>query len=123
MSDTKLGTPSRNRLLTASTCLTTLLESKANNETTAPSNNPNVFLSKNVKDITSLHAAAFSEARHTPGLAALGANLVAIQMDMCDGRIFLQRLGQGLEAATDQGLRLVPELYRSKMLKSRLLKT
>ena len=32
---------------------------------------------------------------------------------MCDGRIFLQRLGQGLEAATDQGLRLVPELYRT----------
>ena len=59
MSDTKLGTPSRNRLLTASTCLTTLLESRANNETTAPSNNPNLFLSKNV--------AAFSEAHHGRG--------------------------------------------------------
>ena len=49
---------------------------------------------------------------HT-GLGALGANLVVIQMDVRDGPVFLQRLGQGLEAATDQGLCLAPELYRS----------
>ena len=92
MPDAKLGTPSspsRNRLLTASTCLTTLLESKANNETTAPSNNPNVFLSKNVKDITSIHAATFSEARHAPGLGAHVANLVPSQIDARDGLVFL----------------------------------
>ena len=47
------------------------------------------------------------------GLAALGANLVAAQIDARDGLVFLQPLRQGLEAATDQGLRLVPELYRS----------
>ena len=48
------------------------------------------------------------------GLGALGANLVIIQIDARDGLVFLQHLCQGLEAATDQGLRLVPELYRSK---------
>ena len=48
------------------------------------------------------------------GLGALGTNPVVIQIDMCDGRIFLQGLSQGLEAATDPGLCLAPELYRSK---------
>ena len=41
----------------------------------------------------------------TPGLGALGTNLVAIQIDVRDGLVFLQRLGQGLEAAADQGWR------------------
>ena len=42
---------------------------------------------------------------HTPGLGALVANLEVIQIDGRDGCVFLQRLGQGLEAATDQGWR------------------
>ena len=42
----------------------------------------------------------------TSGLGALVANVVPSQIDVLDGRIDLQRLGQGLEAATDQGWRL-----------------
>ena len=37
------------------------------------------------------------------GSGALGTYLLVIQIDICDGRVYLQRLGQGLEAATDQG--------------------
>ena len=48
----------------------------------------------------------FCGARPTRGLGALGANVVLFQRDLCDGRIDLQRLGQGLEAATHQGRRL-----------------
>ena len=47
---------------------------------------------------------AFSGTHPTPGLGALGANLVVIQIDVCDGLVNLEPLGQGLEAATDQGL-------------------
>ena len=61
----------------------------------------NHFFSKNVKDITSIHAAALSEARHTPRLGALSAN-VASQTDARDGLVHLQHLGQSLEAAMDQ---------------------
>ena len=50
----------------------------------------------------------------TPGLGTLGPNLVVFQIDGRDGFVTLQRLSQGLEAATDQGWPLVPELYRSK---------
>jgi hypothetical protein len=49
------------------------------------------------------HSRVFSSAHNTPGLGALGANLFAAQNDFCDGRVYLQCLGQGLEAATDQG--------------------
>ena len=47
-------------------------------------------------------------AKPTPhaGLGTLGANLVVTQIDVRDGLVFLERLGQGLEAATDQGWRL-----------------
>ena len=48
----------------------------------------------------------FCEAHHTPGLGPLGTNLVGFQIDVRDGRVYLQCLGQGLEAATDQGWRL-----------------
>ena len=48
---------------------------------------------------------------HTTGLGALVADLVVPQIDVRDGRICLQRLAQGLEAATDQGWRLVRGLY------------
>ena len=50
---------------------------------------------------------------HTPGLGALGTNLVTTQINVRDGRVCLQRLGQGLETETDQGWRLHPGLYRS----------
>ena len=36
------------------------------------------------------------------GLGTLGANVGHAQIDVRDGVVFLQRLGQGLEAATDQ---------------------
>ena len=49
----------------------------------------------------------FCGAHHTPGLGTLGANLVVFQIDVRDGPVYLQCLGQGLEAATDQGWRLV----------------
>ena len=49
---------------------------------------------------------ASAEPTQTPSLGALGANLVALQTDVRDGLVFFQRLGQGLEAATDQGWRL-----------------
>ena len=55
-----------------------------------------------------------AEPSHTPGLEALVANPVPFQIDLCDGRVYLQRLGQGLETETDQGWRLHPGLYRSK---------
>ena len=42
-------------------------------------------------------------AHPTPGLGPFVANLVVAQTDCSDGRIDLQRLGQSLEAATDQG--------------------
>ena len=45
----------------------------------------------------------FCGAHHTPGLGTLGANVVIFQINGRDGRIFLQRLGQHLEAATHQG--------------------
>ena len=48
----------------------------------------------------------FSGAHHTPGLGALGTNLVAFQIDVRDGLVDFKCLGQGLEAATDQGCRL-----------------
>ena len=40
----------------------------------------------------------FCAAHPTPGLGALGANVVPIQINGCDGRIDLQSLGQRLEA-------------------------
>ena len=49
----------------------------------------------------------FCGAHHTPGLGALGTNLVVSQTDFCDGRVCLQCLRQGLEAATDQGWHFV----------------
>ena len=69
-----------------------LTRSKMNDETTAPPNHQN-FLSKDVGNVTSWHAAAFSGAHHTPGLGALGTNPVASQTDFCDGRVCLQHLG------------------------------
>ena len=63
--------------------------------------------------MTSIRAAAFNEHNGTPGLGTVGTNLVTFQIHVRDRRIFLQRLGQGLEAARDPSLRLLPELYRS----------
>ena len=63
--------------------------------------------------VASWHAAAFSGAHQSPGLGALVANLVPYQIDVRDGHICLQRLGQGLETERDQGWRLHPGLYRS----------
>ena len=58
----------------------------------------------------------FCETHRTPGLGALSANLVVIQLDICDGRVCLQRLGQGLEAATDQGWHVVQGFYRQNLI-------
>ena len=59
------------------------------------------------------HSAILRSPSHTPGLGALGANDVGIQTDARDGRVCLQRRGQGLETETDQGWRLHPGLYGS----------
>ena len=72
----------------------------------------NLLLSKNVKDMTSVHAAAFSGAHHTAGLGALGPNMVECQIDVRDGLVLLQHLDQGLEAAMDQGWR--PNFWPSR---------
>ena len=45
----------------------------------------------------------FCGAHPTPGLDTLVANVVQSQINGRDGRIYLQSLGQRLEAATDQG--------------------
>ena len=58
-------------------------------------------------DIFHQIAAAFCGARHTPGLGALGTNLVPSQIDVRDGLVDFKCLSQGLEAATDQGWHLV----------------
>ena len=59
------------------------------------------------------HSAILRSPSHTPGLGALGTNVVEKQTDARDGRVCLQRLGQGLETETDQGWRLHPGLYGS----------
>ena len=59
------------------------------------------------------HSAILRRPSHTPGLGALVTNLVESQIDVLDGRVCPQRLGQGLETETDQGWRLHPGLYRS----------
>ena len=52
------------------------------------------------------HAAAFNGAHHTPGLGTHVANMVVQQINVRDGLVYLEPLGQGLEAATNQGWRL-----------------
>ena len=64
----------------------------------------------------------FCVAHHTPGLGPLGANLVAVQIDFCDGRVYLQCLGQGLEAATDEGWRLVRGPFGQNLISEMLQK-
>ena len=64
-------------------------------------------------DIFHQIAAAFSGAGHTPGLGALVANLVVVQIDVRDALVDFKCLGQGLEAATDQGWRPHPGFYCS----------
>ena len=49
------------------------------------------------------HSAILRSPSHTPGLGPLGANLVVCQINLRDGRVYLQCLCQALEAATDQG--------------------
>ena len=80
-----------------------LPRSEMNDETTAPPKRQNFFLSKNVEDMTWIHAAAFNGDNRTPGLGTLVANLVSIQTDVRDALVDFKCLGQGLEAATDQG--------------------
>ena len=58
------------------------------------------------KIIKSWLSAAISESHHTPGLGALDTNLVTIQIDVRNGRVYLQCLGQGLKPATDRGWHL-----------------
>ena len=45
----------------------------------------------------------FCGAHHTPGLGPLGTNLVLVQNYVRDSLVDFKCLGQGLEAATDQG--------------------
>ena len=85
-----------------------------NDETTAPPNFKLVTVTGcRGHDIFHQIAAAFSGAHHTPGLGTLGANLVVLQIDVRDGLVDLQCLGQGLETETDQGWRPHPGFYCS----------
>ena len=52
--------------------------------TSATPNKPNIFLSKIVVDMTSIHAAAFNEDKRTPGLGTVGTNVNASQIHVCD---------------------------------------
>ena len=103
-----------------STCSKKSPRSTMNDETPAPPNHPNLSLSQDAgkvweSDIMNMpqHSAIQRSPSHTPGLGALVANLVESHIDVLDGRVCLQRLGQGLETETDQGWRLHPGLYRS----------
>ena len=64
----------------------------------------------------------FCGASHTPGLGPLGANLVVVQIDVRDGPVYFQCLGQGLEAATDQGWRLVRGPFGQTLISEMLRK-
>ena len=95
-----------------------------NDETTAPPNFKLVTVTGCPgHDIFHQIAAAFCGARHTPGLGALGTNLVLSQIDVRDGLVDFKCLGQGLEAATGQGWCLVRGPFGqnpiSEMLKKR----
>ena len=86
-------------------------------KTPAPPNHPNLSLSQDAGevqegDIMTCRSIQRSPS-HTPGLGPLGTNLAASQIDVRDGRVCLQRLGQGLETETDQDWRLHPGFYRS----------
>ena len=83
--------------------------------TTGPPNHPSLSLPQDGHDIMTCRSIqrVFCGDHPTPGLGTLGPNLVVFQIHVRDASIFLQRLGQGLEAARDPSLRLVPELYRS----------
>ena len=90
---------------------------RMNDETPAPPNHPNLSLSQDAGevqegDIMTCRSIQRSPS-HTPGLGPLGTNLAASQIDVRDGRVCLQRLGQGLETETDQDWRLHPGFYRS----------
>ena len=77
-----------------------------NDETTAPPNFKLVTVTGCRKhDIMTCSIQRFSGAHHTPGLGALGTNLVLSQIDVRDGLVDFKCLGQGLEAATGQGWR------------------
>ena len=94
-----------------------------NDETTAPPNFKLVTVTGCPgHDIFHQIAAAFSGAHHTPGLGALGTNLVLDQIDVCDRRVYLQHLGQGLEAATGQGWRLVRGPFGQNLISEMLKK-
>ena len=90
-----------------STCSKKSPRSTMNDKTIAPPKRPNLSLSKDAGKVwesdimTCRSIQRFYGAHHTPGLGPLGANLAMSQIDVRDGRIYLQCLGQGLEAATD----------------------
>ena len=90
----ELGKQSRNQqLLTASTYLTTLLDQRWMMKLQHLRKNKFYFCQRMSRTWTWIHAAAFNGAHHTPGLGPLVANPVVIQTDICDGRVYLQRLG------------------------------
>ena len=97
--------------------------SEMNDETTAPPNFKLVTVTGCPgHDIFHQIAAAFSGAHHTPVLGALVANLVVIQIDVRDGLVDFKCLGQGLEAATDQGWRLVRGPFGQNLISEMLKK-
>ena len=115
-----LNQPRNPHFHSPSTCSKKSPRSTMNDETPAPPNHPNLSLSQDAgkgmgkrhHDMPQ-HSAILRSPSHRPGLGAVGTNLVPGQIDARDGRVCLQRLGQGLETETDQGWRLHPGLYRS----------
>ena len=100
-----------------STCPKKSPRSTMNDETPAPPNHPNLSLSQDAgkvweSDIMTCRSIQRFCGAH-PAHQAFGTNFVVNQTNARDGRVCLQRLGQGLETETYQGWRLHPGLYRS----------
>ena len=103
-----------------STCSKKSPRSTMNDETPAPPNHPNLSLSQDAGKVwesdimTCRSIQRFCGAHPTHQALAPSAPIwLFVQIDVRDGRVCLQRLGQGLETETDQGWRLHPGLYRS----------
>ena len=103
-----------------STCSKKSPRSTMNDKTPAPPNHPNLSLSQDAGKVwesdimTCRSIQRFCGAHPTHQALAPSAPIWLFLKSMFrDGRVCLQRLGQGLETETDQGWRLHPGLYRS----------
>ena len=111
--------PRNSHFLSPSTCSKKSPRSTMNDETPAhPPNHPNLSLSDDVRDKTSyikyhqIMTFCSNQRKLSPHTRPWHprhqscTNLVPFQIDVCDGSIYLQCLGHGLETETDQSWRL-----------------